>query len=118
MKRNKKHNDIGLDVKNPENVCNSEKCPWHGHLKIRGRILKGKVICSKGLNTAIVEWNYYHYIPKYERYERRKTRISVHNPECISAKTGDIVRIGECRPISKTKRFVIFEKLEMKKVKS
>jgi small subunit ribosomal protein S17 len=111
MKKQEKHNNIGLDAPGPENVCNNDKCPWHGHLKIRGRILKGKVVSSKGVDTAIVEWNFYKYAKKYERYERRKTKIAVHNPECIAAKVGDAVKIGECRPLSKSKRFVIFDKL-------
>lgn len=115
MKKKEKQNNIGLDAKEPKEICDNKKCPWHGHLKIRGRVLKGTVVSSKALDTAIVEWNYYQYIPKYERYERRKTRVATHNPGCISAKIGDIVKIGECRPISKSKRFVIFEKMEKKK---
>ncbi len=104
--------DIGLEAKKPGNSCDSEKCPWHGHLKIRGRIFTGKVVSSKAPNTAIISWNYYKYVPKYERYERRKTKIESHNPKCIDAKVGDMVRIGECRPVSKSKRFVVFEKVE------
>jgi len=103
--------DIGLDAKTPKGVCSSDKCPWHGSLKIRGRIFKGNVVSSKSLNTSIVQWNYYQYVPKYERYERRKTRIAAHNPSCISANSGDTVKIGECRPLSKSKSFVIFEKI-------
>jgi small subunit ribosomal protein S17 len=107
--RQKKY--IGLNAKAPKDVCTSEKCPWHGYLKVRGRIFKGRVVSSKGLNTAIVQWDYYNFIPKYERYERRNTKIATHNPACIAAKLGDIVMIGECRPLSKSKAFVIFEKL-------
>ena len=75
--------NIGLDTKAPKDVCDSYRCPWHGHLKIRGRVFKGDVVSSKGLNTAVVQWNYYNYVSKYERYERRKTRIAAHNPPCI-----------------------------------
>ena len=107
----KKINDIGLEAKKPGELCNSEKCPWHGHLKIRGRIFTGKVVSCKPSNTVIVSLNYYKYVPKYERYERRKTKIESHNPKCIDAKEGDIVKIGECRPVSKSKRFVVFEKV-------
>ena len=61
--------------------------------------------------TVIVERNYLHFIPKYERYERRRSRISAHSPPCIDAKRGDKVKIAECRPLSKTKHFVIIERV-------
>ena len=103
--------DIGLNAKKPEHTCEDDKCPWHGRLKVRGRVFRGRVRSVKQANTAIVEWHYYHYITKYERYERRKTSVSAHSPPCIAAKAGDLVRIGECRPLSKSKRFVIIEKV-------
>jgi small subunit ribosomal protein S17 len=103
--------NIGLNTKAPKDTCSSSKCPWHGTVRIRGRIFRGQVVSSRGLNTAVVQWNYYHYVQKYERYERRKTRIAAHNPACIAARTGDTVRIGECRPLSKSKSFIIFEKV-------
>jgi len=103
--------DIGLAAKAPKGICDSQKCPWHGLLKVRGRVFKGRVVSSKAFNTAIVKWDYYKRIPKYERYERRNTKVAAHNPSCIAANVGDIVRIGECRPLSKSKRFVVIEKL-------
>jgi small subunit ribosomal protein S17 len=99
----------GLEAKQPEKNCKDELCPWHGHLKVRGRIFEGVVVSVKPLKTAIVQWNYYYNVKKYERYERRKTTVAAHNPECVSAKVGNKVKIGECRPISKTKRFVVVE---------
>jgi small subunit ribosomal protein S17 len=110
MKKEKRKN-IGIEAQPPKESCGSVKCPWHGSLKIRGRIFRGNVKASKALDTAIVEWNYYHYLHKFERYERRNTSIAAHNPKCIAAKPGDTVRLGECRPLSKAKRFVIFEKM-------
>lgn len=101
-----------MDAKAPKGVCNSKKCPWHGHLKIRGRIFRGTVASAKALDTAVVEWSYYRYLHKYERYERRNTSVIAHNPKCMAAKAGDVVTIGECRPLSKAKRFVIFEKVK------
>jgi len=103
--------DIGYDVKPPSGVCQDEKCPFHGKLPIRGKILKGVVVSDRMQDTAIVRIDYLHYIPKYERYEKRKSRIPAHNPSCINAKKGDTVRIAECRPLSKTKSFVIIEKV-------
>ncbi|MCD6402957.1 MAG: 30S ribosomal protein S17 [Candidatus Aenigmarchaeota archaeon] len=104
--------DIGYDVKPPEKECDDPNCPFHGTLPIRGKILLGRVVSTKMRRTVIVERNYLHYLPKYERYERRRSRIPVHKPDCIDVKVGDYVRIAECRPLSKTKHFVVIEKVE------
>ena len=109
-----KHRNIGIEAKPPKKECNDIKCPWHGKLSLRGRIFVGKVVSDKAPKTVIVRWNFDHYITKYERYERKHTRTAAYNPECIDAKKGDTVRIIECRPLSKTKRFVVFEKVEEK----
>jgi small subunit ribosomal protein S17 len=103
--------DIGMDAKKPKNVCSSESCPWHGHLRVRGRVFQGRVVSDKAPATVIVQWDHLQYVPKYERYERRRTRVAAHNPVCISAKESDIVRIAECRPLSKMKSFVVIEKI-------
>jgi len=103
--------DIGIDVKVPEEECKDEKCPFHGHLKIRGRLFEGEVISLKSKKTAIIRRDYLVYVPKYERYERRSSKIAAYLPECIKLKVGDKVRIAECRPLSKTKRHVVIEKL-------
>jgi small subunit ribosomal protein S17 len=62
--------------------------------------------------TVIVRHDYLKYVPKFMRYERRRSRIPSHNPPCIDAKEGDRVVIAECRPISKTVSFVVVEKKE------
>lgn len=104
--------DIGIDAKPPERVCNDPKCCWHGKLSIRGKILEGVVMSAKMMETAIVRREYFHYDRKYRRYEKRHSSIPAHNPPCINAREGDLVKIGECRPLSKTVSFVIIEKLE------
>ncbi len=113
MAKKSKRKSVGYEAKQPKEDCGSEKCPWHGHTKIRGRVFKGIVVSAKSPNTAIIKWHYYNFVPKYERYERRNTRVAAHNPKCIAAKLGDTVQIGECRPISKSKAFVIFEKVSV-----
>jgi len=110
MKRHKVR-DIGYDVKPPEKECDDPNCPFHGTLPVRGKILEGNIVSSKMSRTVIVERNYLHFIPKYERYERRRSRIAAHNPTCIDAKKGDKVKIAECRTLSKTKHFVVIEKM-------
>ncbi len=99
--------DIGLGVEGPKESCDDPKCAWHGKLPVRGRVFRGKVKSAKAHNTVVVEWNYHRFIQKYERYERRKSRVVAHNPPCMKAKEGDEVMIAECRPLSKTKSFVV-----------
>ena len=65
--------------------------------------------------TVNVEWEWQNYLRKYERYEKRRSRVKAHNPSCINANEGDIVRIMECRPLSKTKNFVVVEVLGREK---
>ncbi|MCD6331241.1 MAG: 30S ribosomal protein S17, partial [Thermoplasmata archaeon] len=80
--------DIGIDVKPPEKECNDEKCPWHGHLKVRGIIIRGKVVSTAMQGTVVVERERLHYVPKYERYEKRTSRYKAHLPPCIEVKKG------------------------------
>ncbi len=87
--------------------CNDQKCPVHGSLSTRGSQLEGRVVSAKAKKTAIVEIDYTRYIYKYERYLRKRSRIPAYNPECISAKEGNIVSIAETRRLSKTKSFVV-----------
>ena len=92
--------------------CDDKNCPVHGNLKVRGARINGVVVSTKPKKTAIIEREYLKYVPKYDRYERRKTHISVHLPPCITVKVGDKVRVGECRKVSKTKSFVVLELLK------
>ncbi len=71
----------------------------------------GVVVNAKMQSTATVEWEHRKYIRKYERYLTQKTRVKAHNPAAINARQGDIVKIKECRPLSKTKNFIIIEKV-------
>lgn len=95
--------------------CEDKKCPFHGNLSIRGRTFTGVIIAKDTHKTATVEWSYKFLIPKYERKEIRRSKIRVHNPPCIDANVGDIVKISETRPLSKTKNFVIIENLGKEK---
>lgn len=103
--------DIGIILESPKQECNDVKCPFHGNLSVRGRKFTGIVVSTKMRKTAVIEFNRLHFLKKYERYEKRRTKLKIHNPECINAKDGDIVRVMECRPLSKTKNFVVIEKL-------
>ena len=100
---------IGIDVKEPKKSCNNEKCPFHGTLPVRGKLMEGKIVSDKMNSTVVVKKEYMAKLDKYERFEKRSTKVSAHIPDCITAKTGDSVKIMECRPLSKTKKFVVVE---------
>ena len=79
------------------------------NITTRGRTFKGIVVSDKAQRTVTVEWNRRVYVPKYERYQKKRSKVKAHNPEEIDAKEGDEVIIKECRPISKTKKFIVVE---------
>lgn len=107
--------DIGLDVKAPKKKCEDRKCPFHGSLKVHDKLFQGVVISKDTNRTATVEWNYRVFIPKYERHESRRTKIRVHNPPCVDAQLGEIVKVAHTRPLSKTKNCVIVCKVGVEK---
>jgi len=103
---------IGIKTNAPKNKCEDPHCPYHGNISLRGRTFTGTVISDKMTKTITVEWPRRSYIQKYERYEKRRSKVKAHNPDCIKAKIGQKVKIMETKPISKTKNFVVIEVLE------
>ena len=97
-------------IKKPDRECDDVNCPFHGGLSVRGRVHDGVVISDKMNKSVVVSIDYLKFYPKYERYAHMNSRITAHNPPCIQAKQGDKVKIAECRPISKTKAFVVVGK--------
>lgn len=103
--------DIGLDVRLPKAVCHDMNCPFHGHLKVRGQVMEGVVVSAHMQGSVVVSRTVLHFIPKYERYEKRRRRYLVHSPPCIGIKSGRQVMIAETRPISKGVCFVVVQDL-------
>lgn len=95
--------------------CEDKNCYIHGNLKVRGASVVGKVVSDKGKKTVIVERNITSVMPKYNRIIKKISRIPAHNPSCINAKYGDVVRIGETKKISKTKSWTVLEVLTSEK---
>ena len=104
--------NIPLPTSEPEEY--DANCPFFGTTSVHGRILTGTVVSAKMYRTVAVLINRKHYVQKYERYEKRRTKLLVHNPPSVNAQVGDIVRIMETRPISKTKHFVVVERIPRK----
>ena len=101
--------NIGIQTAKPKKTCKDNNCPFHGKLQCRGRIFKCTVLTVRMQKTANVGWERRHFLRKYERYEKRRTKVKAHNPEEINAKVGDLVRIAETRKLSKTKNFIVTE---------
>ncbi len=103
--------DIGLDVRAPKARCDDRHCPFHGRLPLRGQVLEGTVVSTAMQRTAVIERTLLHYVPKFERYEKRRRRYLAHAPPCLNVPVGHQVRIAETRPLSKTVSFCIIEDL-------
>lgn len=70
--------------------------------------LVGKVVSDKNDKTITVLVETYKKHPKYGKRVKSSKKYCAHD-ETNKAKVGDIVRIVETRPISKTKRFYLVE---------
>ena len=103
------------DKKIVEAICKDKDCHIHGNLKIRGRIFKGKVI-KKFHKRIVIEFERMIYVRKYERYSKSKTKIHARLPVCIEKEinVGDLIKVQECRPLSKIIHFVVIEKIKAK----
>lgn len=105
---------IGLNVETPPEPDDPdydyEKCPFYGELPVRGQILNGIVASADMEKTVIVEREYDVFVPKYDRYMKRRSRIPAHVPGVLDhVSVGDRVKIAETRPLSKTKSHVVVE---------
>ena len=70
------------------------------------RILTGTVVSDKNDKTIIVRVERRFAHPEMKKTVRSTKRYHAHD-EGNSAKVGDMVRIEECKPISKQKRWTI-----------
>ena len=107
-KQKTKQKTIENKIENVE--CKDRLCPIHGDkkLKMRGRFFEGTVK-KKLPGRVTIEFERILKVPKYERYEKRKTKIHARLPECMEKEVsvGDLILINETRPISKTIHFVV-----------
>ena len=73
------------------------------------RILQGVVVSDVQNKTVVVRVERRVMHPVYKKYIMRSKKYSAHD-EANAFKVGDVVRIEESRPLSKTKRWVVLEK--------
>jgi small subunit ribosomal protein S17 len=70
------------------------------------RVLQGVVVSDKMDKTVVVRVERRVMHPVYKKFIRRSKKYSAHD-EANAHKIGDVVRIEECRPISKSKRWTV-----------
>ncbi len=72
------------------------------------RTIEGRVVSNKMQKTVTVLLERQVQHPLYGKIVRRSTKVHAHdeNGEC---KEGDMVRIAECAPLSKTKNWRVVE---------
>ncbi|MBS3116174.1 30S ribosomal protein S17 [Candidatus Woesearchaeota archaeon] len=92
-----------------------KKCPFTGEITVKKELLRGKVIKKDTNKSATIEWLSHFYVPKYERFEMRRSRLRVHNPPSVNADVGQEVLVARTRPLSKTKHHVILKIIDEKK---
>ncbi|CAK9145994.1 unnamed protein product [Ilex paraguariensis] len=63
----------------------------------------------KLLDFEELQRNYLRYVKKYQRYEKRHSKIPAHISPCFCAKEGDHIIIGQCRPLSMMVRFNVLK---------
>ena len=75
------------------------------------RTVQGRVVSNKmdKTVTVLVERQVKHEL--YGKYIRRSTKLHAHDAE-NSCKEGDVVRVAECAPMSKTKNWRVVEIVE------
>ena len=74
------------------------------------RVLTGTVVSDKMNKTVVVRIDRRVMHPLYKKIITRSKKYAAHD-ETESASIGDTVRIRECRPISRNKRFEVIEKV-------
>jgi small subunit ribosomal protein S17 len=84
------------------------------HERGRRQERQGKVVSDAMEKTIVVEASVVKAHPRYKKVVRRSVKFHAHD-EHSEAKVGDLVRIVETRPLSRTKRWRLVEILEAAK---
>ena len=77
-------------------------------------VLQGVVVSDKMDKTIVVEIMMRKLHPLYKKYVTRSKKLKAHD-ETNDAHVGDTVRVEECRPLSRDKRWRLIEVVERAK---
>jgi small subunit ribosomal protein S17 len=78
--------------------------------KMPRRILHGTIVSSKNDKTIVVNVERKFRHPLYGKFVKQSKKFKAHDAG-NAGKVGEIVAIEECRPISKTKRWILKSKV-------
>ena len=74
----------------------------------KGKTFVGHVVSDKMDKTVVVAVESYRAHPLYRKTIKRQVKLKAHD-ENNACHAGDVVRIAESRPLSKTKRWRVVE---------
>ena len=80
-----------------------------------GKVRVGRVVANKMDKTAVVAVRWERRHPLYRKSMRRITKFYAHDPQ-NECKLGDLVRIQETRPLSRTKHWRVLDIMERREV--
>lgn len=83
-------------------------------VKSNKRILQGKVFSNKADKTIVVKIVRQVAHPLYKKYYKKTKKIMAHD-ELNACTIGDTVKVKECRPLSRNKRWELVEIVEKAK---
>jgi len=78
---------------------------------VERRTAEGRVLKANNLKTRVIAVEQRIAHPLYGRVIRRTAKFVAHD-ELNDSNVGDLVRIEECRPMSRTKRWRLIEIME------
>ena len=81
--------------------------PNKNKTKHSGKIFIGRVVSDKMQDTIVVLLSYQSRHPIYKKIVKKSKKIYAQNN--LLAHQGDLVKVIECRPLSKLKKFTTLE---------
>jgi small subunit ribosomal protein S17 len=111
LPRSERHKHVKPKRERPAQRKAIVRLPKPEHARGRSQERRGVVVSDAMDKTIVVKVDTVKAHPKYKKVVRRSTKFHAHD-EANTAKIGDLVRIVETRPLSKTKNWRLAEVLE------
>ena len=85
----------------------------HEKICTRGKTFEG-IVTKKFPKRIVIKFEKMVYVRKYERYSKSKIKLHARLPDKFKdeIQVGDLVKIQECRPLSKIIHFIVIKKIK------